>query len=186
VNSDSEFGDVGLRIRSLRRARDFTLEQLSEQTGLSISYLSQIENGHANINLRILRDLAQALGVPMIDFLVTDEQPDVYVVRVSDRRSYLLKSGSTESLLYAQQRPNLEATLMDLPPGTSSGAPNSHPGEEFTYVLKGRIRIGIGENRTFDLNAGDIIYYRSSYPHWWENPFDTHAQALITNTPATF
>jgi len=177
---------VGRRIRNLRKARDFTLEQLSERAGISVSYLSQIENGRSNLNLRLLRDLAQALAVPVIDFLAEGDGMDVSVVRVPDRRTYAFKSGATESFLFARDRLDLEAAIMDLPPHTDSGTPNSHPGQEFTYVLRGQVIVRLGENRTFELAEGDIIYYRSSMTHSWENPYDAPAQVLITNTPATY
>jgi len=187
MQESSEFdGSVGRRIRSLREARDLTLEQTSERTGISVSYLSQIETGHANLNLRVLRDIAQALGVPLIDFLVDGVGTDVSLVRVGDRRTYAFKTGAAESVLFSRDRLSLEAAIMDLPPGSSSGEPNSHAGEEFTYVICGSVRIWIGGDRSFDLNAGDIIYYRSSLSHRWENPYTQPAQVLITNTPATY
>jgi len=181
-----ELERVGRRIRSLRKTRGYTLEQLGERAGISVSYLSQIENGHANLNLRVMRDIAQALDAPMIDFLADEDGLDVTLVRVEDRQTYDLKTGATESLLFARHRLNLETALMDLPPKTTSGTPNTHPGEEFTFVLAGRIRIWLGADRSFDLNTGDIIYYRSSLSHWWENPHDEPAQIMITNTPATY
>ena len=183
---DREFGEIGKCIHSMRKARDLTLEQTAERTGLSVSYLSQIENGHVNLNLRVLRGIAAAFNVPLIDFLVTGQEQDISLVRVADRRTYTLDTGSIESLLFANDRLNLEATIMTIPPGTSSGPPNHHPGEEFTWLIRGRVRIRIGESRSVDLDPGDIIYYRSDLSHYWENPFNEEAQVLITNTPATF
>ena len=182
----AELDNVGRRIRGLRKARGYTLEQLGERAGISVSYLSQIENGHANLNLRVMRDIAQALDAPMIDFLADENGLDVTLVRVGERQTYSMKTGASESLLFARHRQNLEAAIMDVPPMTTSGKPNAHPGEEFTYVMAGRIRIWVGADRSFDLETGDIIYYRSSMSHWWENPYEEPARLMITNTPATY
>jgi transcriptional regulator with XRE-family HTH domain len=186
MHADIDFGNLGRRIRNLRKAHNMTLEELGERVDLSVSYLSQIETGHANINLRVLRDIAQALEVPLIDFLAEAAETDISVVRVGDRRTYELKSGVTETLLFSRDRLDLECAIMDLPAGFDSGTPNSHPGEEFTYVMQGRVRIFLGGDQVFDLNEGDIIYYRSSMSHRWENPYDQPAKIMITNTPATF
>lgn len=181
-----ELADVGQQIRNIRKARALTLKQLSERTGYSVSYLSQIENGRANLSLRVLREIAQTLGVPMIDFLASNQEQEMSLVRVADRRTYVLRSGAVESFLYRQRHFELQVTVMDLPPGTDSGQPSNHPGEEYTFVLRGRVRIWVGGAPPLDLETGDIVYYLSSQDHRWENPFASEAQILITNTPPTY
>lgn len=186
MDPNPELADVGRQIRRLRKMRELTLKQLGKQTGYSVSYLSQIENGHANLSLRVLREIAQALGVPTIDFLAHEQEQEMSLVRVADRRTYTLRSGVVESLLYQQHSFELQVTVMNLPPGTNSGQPSNHPGEEYTLVIRGRVRIRVGGTPPLDLEEGDIVYYLSSLDHRWENPFDTDAQILITNTPATY
>lgn len=186
MNTELDLDRVAQRIRDARKSRGLTLEQLGERIGLSTSYLSQIENAHANLHLRVLRDIAMALEVPMVALLQDDQQPEVSVVRRHERHTYTLASGATDSLLFSHQRLNLEVTVMDLPPGTDSGPPNMHEGDECSYVLRGGVRIHIGPSQWYDLSEGDIIYYRSHAPHRWENPFSEPAQVLITNTPPTF
>jgi transcriptional regulator with XRE-family HTH domain len=177
---------VGRQIRTLREMRQMTLKQLAERTGFSVSYLSLIETGHANHSLKILREIARVLDVPMIDFLAAEPGQEISVVRAADRRTYTFKTGAEESLLYRRHRFELQTTLMHLPPRTSSGEPSRHPGEENTLVLQGRIRVWVGASPPLDLDEGDIVYYLSSLPHRWENPFNTDARILITNTPATY
>lgn len=185
MSSDADFVEIGRRVRAVRKMRGLTLEQVSKQAGISPSYISQIEHAKRNLNLRVLREVARVLDVPLVDFLQDGQAQEVTVIRLADRRSYTLASGAVESLLFGRGRENLEVTIMDLPPGKSSGEPNIHQGEEFTLVLRGRVRVFV-EGSKYDLDEGDIIYYKSSQRHSWENLLGETCQFLITNTPATY
>ncbi len=64
---------VGGNVARLRQERGLKQEQFSELSGISQSYLSQIESGLVNLTLLVLHDLAQAFGVPPIEFFREDE-----------------------------------------------------------------------------------------------------------------
>ncbi len=185
MGSREEIAEIGRKARAIRRTRGLTLNQLAKRTHLSPSYISQIENGKRNLNIRVLRGVARALNVPLVELLQEEQAEAVGLIRVGNRRTYTLSSGAIESLLFDPRRGNLEVTVMELPPGRDSGESNAHRGDELTYVLRGRVRVTVGKSK-YDLHEGDIIYYRSSQRHCWENPFGRPAQVLITNTPATF
>jgi len=57
------------RLKEARTAQDLTLKELAEHTGLSVSYLSDIERGRTNPSLSTLETLAAALGMSVIDLL---------------------------------------------------------------------------------------------------------------------
>lgn len=61
--------EIGQKIKHLRTENDYTLKQLAEKTGLSISFISDIENGRRNPSLDNLDKLSRALGVP-VDILL--------------------------------------------------------------------------------------------------------------------
>lgn len=63
---------VGGNVIRLRRERDLKQERLAELSGLTQSMISQIENGHSNVELFTLNDLAEAFGVRPIEFFVED------------------------------------------------------------------------------------------------------------------
>jgi transcriptional regulator with XRE-family HTH domain len=63
---------VGGNVIRLRREQDLKQERLAELSGLTQSMISQIENGHSNVELFTLNDLAQAFGVRPIEFFVDD------------------------------------------------------------------------------------------------------------------
>ncbi|MCL4459631.1 MAG: XRE family transcriptional regulator [Chloroflexi bacterium] len=182
----AEYMDIGQQIRALRKAKGLTLQQLGQRVKLSPSYLSQIENGKINLNLSNLQDIAIALDVPIINFFAGSEDLDVSIVRKGERRVYSCDGHATETLLFVKDKLDLEAAIIDLPPHSNSGKAGSHPGEEFTFVLSGSVRIWLNDKRYYDLEEGDIIYYRSLLSHYWENVGDESASIFVTNTPATF
>ena len=125
VPVDDQSIQIGKRIRTERKQRGLTLKQLSEQVGLSVPYLSQIENGRVNLNITTLESISQALGLPMISLFVDGKLPEVSVVRRSERRWLDLGGQATESLL-VQVRGNLEIFTIRLPPGSNSVQDSSH------------------------------------------------------------
>ena len=183
---EDSLASVGLRIRTLRRKRGLTLEQFSQQVKVSTSYLSQIENGRANTNLAILQRIASALLVPIVDLFSDENTFQVSVVRKSDRRTYPLGCEGTEHFLFSQIRTALQVAIIELPPHCAVPEADQHPGEEFTYVLSGKLQMWVAENLSYELDVGDIIYYRATLPHRWENRGDEPLKVLVANTPATF
>jgi transcriptional regulator with XRE-family HTH domain len=177
--------EVGSKLRSLRKGMGLTLQQLGERVHLSASYLSLVETGKADINLSKLKALASALDVPMMELFVNGQDLDVSLVRRERQPTYRRNGRVTERLLFVKDRMQLQTTILNLPPGSDTGKADTHEGEEACYVLSGRVRIHLGD-RTYDLESGDIIYYRSPIPHSWENPGAETTHALITNTPGTF
>ena len=61
--------EISEKIRTLRRENNLTLKELSEKTGLSISFLSQVENGTSSLAITSLKKIADALNVPINTFL---------------------------------------------------------------------------------------------------------------------
>ena len=80
----------------------------------------------------------------------------------------------------------MEAHLFRVAPGGGSGESYSHEGEEFLYVLKGRLEITLAENEPHILKVGDSFYFDSSTRHQWKNPGKKEAAVIWINTPPTF
>ncbi len=182
---DDQSVQIGKRIRVERKRQGMTLKQLGEHANLSVPYLSQIENGRVNLNITTLESISKALGLPMITLFVEDKMQDVSVVRRSERRWLDLGGQATESLL-VKVRGNLEIFTIRLPPRSDSVHDSSHEGEEFTFVIKGSVRMVLNNEEIYDLAEGDIIYYLSEIPHRWQNESDGEAEILVVNTPATY
>ena len=77
--------DVGERLRTLRRFRRCTLQTVAERSGLSESFLSQVERGRSNASIGSLKRIADALGVSMADLFEPDALPGPRVLRRDER-----------------------------------------------------------------------------------------------------
>jgi transcriptional regulator with XRE-family HTH domain len=176
---------VGKRIREERKRRNLTLQEMAEHVGLSVPYLSQIENGRVNINISNLESISKALDVPIINFFVNGPLPEINVVRQNERRWFALADEVAESLLI-KSGSNLEICVLRLKPFSNTAQDSSHQGEEFSYVIRGRVRMMLDEQPPYDLDEGDMIYYRSEITHRWQNLGDSDAEVLVVNTPATY
>lgn len=176
---------IGQRIRDLRKKQGLTLKQLGESTSLSSPYLSQIENGHVDLNITNLEAIGRALGVPLMTFFVNGHLSGVSITRRSERRWFDLGNHATESPL-VKTPGNLEIFTIRLQPSSEPTRDSSHQGEEFTYVIRGSVRVVLNNAQSYDLEEGDIIYYLSDMPHRWQNVGDSEAEILVVNTPATY
>lgn len=178
--------EVGRRLRALRQERKLSLTTLSRRAGLSQGYLSQVERDRAMPSMTALSKLAEVLDVPVAHLFEAAHErlPENYVVRRGARRA-VLYPGSTvrNELLVPDLRGRLEAISFRARAGTRSPL-YKHEGEEFGYVLKGRLRVTIG-NDEFVLAKGDAICFPSHQPHFWE-AVGPETEALWVTTPPSW
>ena len=177
--------DVGKMIRTRRRQLDLTLAQLAERSHLSSAFLSQVERGLAGLSVTSLKQIAQGLEVSMNYFLAIEE-PDEPVRSIHNPHFFGI-NGSR--LRYARlgsttQDRELEPMYVVIPPGYAS-EPFDHAGEEFVFVLKGKITVQVGK-KIHRLKSGDAVHYKSGIRHMWRNDTQEEVQVLTINTPPLF
>lgn len=156
---------LGARIREKRKENGLSLKELAEKTDLTPGFLSQIERELAEPSITSLRKIAEALGVAVFYFLMTDVHKNP-VVRKGERQTLRFpNSHLSYELLTPDLNRQMEMFMGQLEPGAATcDEPLTHPGEEVTHVLQGKMRIMIGEEEHI-LDAGDTIYYFCSIPH---------------------
>src|SRR5438132_10445465 len=96
-------GEIGRRIRAVRRERGLTLRQVASAAGLSATHISEIERGHTTPTVGALLRVARALEKEPHFFLETERLPEISLVRSGDeRRAIELRapSGVSESLTH--------------------------------------------------------------------------------------
>lgn len=173
----------GGRIRELRRKGDLTLQQLADQAGISVGFLSQVERGKATPSLGTLAAIADALGVE-IDWFVATPKPANSVTRAGERELFSLGEGalSYERLNTVLPGGGLSSVIVHIPVGYASEQ-TSHTGEELIVVLEGTLRQTLGE-AVFTLNVGDSLHFMGDTPHSFANAGDRPVRILWTgNTP---
>jgi transcriptional regulator with XRE-family HTH domain len=178
--------EVGRRLRELRHTRSLSLSELARRAGLSQGYLSQVERDRATPSTTALAKLSEVLGVPLGYLFEPGQEraPEHYVVRRSARRAVLYPGSRVRNeLLVPDLRGRLEAVYFGAKAGMKSPL-YTHEGEEFGYVLKGSMKVSVG-NDTFVLHKGDSISFPSHHPHRWE-ALGRGVEALWIATPPSW
>ncbi|MCL6633139.1 MAG: cupin domain-containing protein [Alicyclobacillus herbarius] len=174
------------KIRQLRQENNMTLQDLSERSGLSISFLSQVERGNSSLTITSLQRIAEAFGIPITSFFETTQNRN-FVVRAEDQQPFKIEGSSTTYIRLAGNfiGRNLEPMIVELLPNQSLQQKYGHPGEEFYYVLEGKVLFQV-EDHDYVLKEGDAIHFPSSIQHSWENLLERPARILCVLQPAIF
>ncbi|MEW6231900.1 MAG: MerR family transcriptional regulator [Chloroflexota bacterium] len=185
-STPNQQSDLGRKLRIFRLRRGMTLEQVSERTGLSISFLSTVERGATGISLASLLKLALAYRIHLPDLYGEAKDGGRKLVRTAERQVFENPKAGVRIEQLAHGPVLMEPQLFVLDPGASSEGAYSHEGEEFLFVLEGSIDIYLEESEHFSLEPGDCLYFPSTQFHRWENRGDIQARLLWVNTPPTF
>jgi transcriptional regulator with XRE-family HTH domain len=188
--------DLGDQIKHLRKQHNMTLKDLSEQSGLSTGFLSQLERGRTTISVDSLQQVAKAFGVEVGNFFKREAAVSAQDKRDTIIRSYDLTVSFTESDRYIHQYLTRNAEAHHLFPeilllmpedAPDEGADNAfrHKGEEFVYVLEGMLTLNYGRG-THKLYPGDSFLFESWVPHRWHNSTNQITKILVVRHPNPF
>jgi transcriptional regulator with XRE-family HTH domain len=162
---------LGMRLRQIRKDKGWTLKEVSARTGLAFSTLSKVERNQLSLTYNNLAKLAEGLDLDIAN-LFSSEVAEAVV----GRRTYLRRSEGHvhESRNYAheylaaklaQRRMVPMATRIKTHSIEEFGPFDSHPGEEFVYVLEGVVDMYIEPDGPIRLRAGDSCYFDARAPH---------------------
>lgn len=163
--------DLGARVRDLRKARDWTLEQAAKQAGIARSTLSKIENGQMSPTYDALKKLAVGLQIS-VPQLFTPPQAE----RVNGRMSVTKQGQGNHQATATYEHELLAETLVKkqmLPYRARVRARSldefdgwvRHDGEEFLYVLTGVITLYTEFYEPIEMRRGDSAYYDATMGH---------------------
>ncbi len=152
-----ELEQVGPRLRAVRKAKGWTLDDLAEKAGLSASTLSRLESGKRQASLELLLPLTRQLGI-RVDDLLPDEQRDPRV-----RRPVIRRDGLVIAPL-APEDAAINTYKITYPGGVEPKELRTHDGFEWLYVLSGRLRLRLGE-QDLVLGKGEAAEFDTRIPH---------------------
>jgi transcriptional regulator with XRE-family HTH domain len=163
--------DLGARVRELRKARSWTLEQAARQAGLARSTLSKIENGQMSPTYDALRKLADGLQIPVPQLFTPPVRAQangrMAVTRAGEGRAHPtatyeheLLAGALTRKTMLPYRARVRARSLEAFDGWVR-----HDGEEFLYVLTGVIRLFTEFYEPLDMRRGDSAYYDAAMGH---------------------
>ena len=153
---------VAPQLRALRRRASLTLEAAARAAGLSPAHLSRLETGQRQPSLPMLLALARIYGTTVSELLGETVADRDAVVRASEMEP--TRAGGWTYWQAGAPSRGMQALRVYVPHGTQSDIVRVHPGEEWLYVLKGRLRLCLGDSAHI-LEPGDSAHFDSLTPH---------------------
>ncbi len=166
---DEQIKQIAERLRGLRDALELPLEEVAKVCQLSTDDYLRLESGTVDISVSVLSRIAHAYGVELTALMFGDE-PTMSSYFVTRKGKGLaverVKAYKYQALAAGFRHRNADPFMVTVHP-KPEGTPiflNSHPGQEFNYVLDGRLMLQINGKQLI-LDPGDSIYFDSSKPH---------------------
>ncbi|WP_296987220.1 helix-turn-helix domain-containing protein [Thalassospira sp. UBA1131] len=179
---------LGLTIRSFRQKNKLSLQQVAEQTNLSVGLLSQIERGISSPSIRVLRAICGVIKLPVHELFTDDMDYNARetrrIVRKQSRRHINFGSrGMIKEFLTAHDDGTLQVMEIFLEPGGGSGeTPYEHEGEECGVILEGQMELFV-DGTFHTLSEGDSFHFESVLAHKFRNPSDQKCRVLWVTSP---
>ncbi|MGD9781224.1 MAG: helix-turn-helix domain-containing protein [Kiritimatiellia bacterium] len=164
--------DIAARLKELREIEGKTAGELAETLGVSPAEYRDFEEGKADIPASALHGAAHLLKADLTE-LLTGEAPRMKVfsvtrkgggVTVERRKDYQYRNLAAN---FVGRQVDVFEVTVPADAGESGAHANSHPGQEFDYVLEGRILVRIHGNE-LTLDVGDCVYFDSNHGHSME------------------
>ncbi len=176
---------IGERIKRLRLKKSMGLVELGRHTGLSASFLSQLETGRVVPTLRNLARVAMVFSKDL-SYFFEPEPHTLFRIHRKKERVRLPQTGVDdptyyfESLGYMVPDRQLDPYFAEFIPLKKNMEirPHVHPGYEFLYILEGELEIRHAD-KTHVLTRGDGVYFDASTPHGYRCAGKVAAQAII-------
>ena len=171
--------EIAARLRELREACGYTIEQLSSEISVDAAlYASYEQDGH-DIPISVIFAVANLFHVDFNEILTGSggKLATYHVVRAGEGKPVDRVPGySFSDLAFRYAQKIMQPLLVTLDPSDEMPKLVTHKGQEFNYVVSGVVTLVFGD-REIVLNTGDSIYFNSSLPH---------GQKCAGNEPATF
>jgi transcriptional regulator with XRE-family HTH domain len=172
----------GSRLRALRRNKGWTLDALSNLSGLSKGYLSRLESGDRQASIAAALTLARLFQVSLAQLFESEEPEPFAIVRrggsvpvdANGLRVWPLSNGSSVF--------QLQPMRVVIPPNRDGNEHQSHEGEEWIYILSGSLTLSLADEDHV-LQAGDAAHFDSRLPHRLIARSGAEAEILMVAAP---
>jgi transcriptional regulator with XRE-family HTH domain len=176
--------NLGQRVRQIRKARGWTLQDLADRTNLAVSTISKMERGEISLTYDRFMRLAQGLGMDVGELFDADAQSftqgSVAVTRAGDGPLHQSSTYDYEMLAAELTGKHMVPMVGHIKARSVAQFDQSisHPGEEFVYVISGVLTVNIDGRPPVTLEKGDNIYFDSAMGHAYVTAGDEDAIVL--------
>ncbi len=177
---------IGQKIKRLRVESGLTLQELASRSNLTKGFLSQLERDLTSPSIATLTQILEVLDEDLSSFFSKLERNKI-VYSKSDRVAISEGEGvpKIEVLVPGATNRNMDALLVDLDVGQVTSKDKIHEGEEFGFVMTGKIALHL-DKKVMKIFSGQCFYFRSESSHYIENVGKKRARLLWVSSPPTF
>lgn len=177
MSTKDKSAPIGKKLFKLRKDKGLTLKHLANDTGLTTKYISKVEKGELIPPVSVLLQLSRALEIDS-GVLLREERIRAHKQSAEDYRKRT-ETYSYETLTREAGNKHLKAFKIFIDPKSEhKGVSYQHLGEEFHYVLKGKVEVMVGENKNI-LGPGDTLHFNSSIVHRLRNISAEKAELIV-------
>jgi len=176
--------EIGNKIKTLRTINDLTLEELASRCELSKGFLSQLERDLVSPSINTLKDICEVMGVSLSEFFADNEAEKV-IFTENDFFTAKQENCTITWIVPNAQVKNMEPILVSLAPNGKSSILEPHEGEEFGFVLSGKITL-VTEKQKQIIKKGQSFYLDGSSEHYFINESKHSAEYIWVSTPPLF
>lgn len=176
--------EIGSKIKRLRLQLNLSQSELADRCELTKGYISQLENDLTSPSIATLMDILAALGTSPSEFFKKEDDTRV----VFSESDFIEKHEDGMILRWIipnAQKNEMEPVLVELLPGAETALDFPHEGEEFGYVLEGKVSVNLGESK-YVCKKGETFYYAANKSHSVKNVGKTSAKFIWVSTPPNF
>ena len=176
--------ELGAKLKDMRQQKNLTQEELADRCELTKGYISQLENDLTSPSIATLVDLLNALGGNLSDFFHEDEEEKIvffeseYIEKQSDGMKF-------KWVIPNAQKNMMEPVLVELEAGADTRTDFPHEGEEFGFVIEGRVSIEKAGKRHI-AKKGESFYFTANKEHKIVNIGKSKAKFIWISTPSNF
>lgn len=175
---------LGKKIRDMRMQLNLTQEELADRCELTKGYISQLENDLTSPSIAALGGILNALGSNFSEFF-REERDEKIVFSAKDYAEKETDGTLRRWLVPNAQKNAMEPVTLTLAPHACVPEDAPHEGEEFGFVLEGRITLTLGGKR-YVCRKGESFYFRADRRHGIFNESGAKAKLIWVSSPPSF
>lgn len=168
MEQNNRISEIGDRIKDIRKQKGFTLQQLSEKSGLSIGYLSNLERNVNSPTLDYLQRICEVLNINIIEILEKSPENKLHIKK-DERRVIYEKEEKVKYELITEGEKDIKGICMTIEEGVDYKSISwGHNSDELGVITKGTMEIETAENK-YVLKEGDSFYLYANSMHTYRN-----------------
>lgn len=175
-----ELKEIGTRVASLRETCGVSSAEMAKRLEISEDDYIAFEHGEFDFAISKLNNVALVLGVDILD-IISGESPRLSTCTVVKKGKGFIVNRNPgyvfSHLAYTFKNKKAEPFLVAIDPSGNPPVMDEHEGQEFNYILSGKLLLYIGEI-SYELEEGDSAYFDSSIPHAHKNVGDSPARFI--------